>query len=89
VFAAEPFGQTLSTARSAGSCSPNLLQSDWLFVVAAPPSRTHTGQNGVGLPLGPLFLNAVLDGRRGVDEQPIESAVKFVHGSIASRANSI
>ena len=34
--------------------------------------------------LGPHFT-AVLERRRGVSKQPIQSAVNFVHGPIASR----
>lgn len=51
-------------------------------------ARLDVGFGGE-VPLGPLFLNAVLEGRRGVSKQPIQSAVDFVHGPIASRTSSI
>jgi hypothetical protein len=76
VFAAEPLGQTLNTYGKVD----RLLH------------KCFDQSEGTDLPRfagSPTANNAVLEGRRGVDEQPIQSAVKFVHGSIASRANSI
>jgi hypothetical protein len=95
VFAAEPLGQTLNTYGKVDRLLHRCFdQSDGAYL----PRRCHAhvfALRGVlsGDGFGPLFegplLNAVLEGRKRRGEQPIQSAVKFVHGSIASRANSI